>query len=268
MKQKHPAKALYAFWNQVLEHHGNDVAFGWHGWGLTWSHDDQIGFGQLYSRTGTVYPHFYLDPKGRFQWAKMWGYYRRNAIVRHVPFLAYGHIHSRYQWTPNMGRDPVARRHYYGISLGDWQDPRHYVSEDLLGARGWSNPSLWCELVEVAEGDWRILPSRKQHEHIRNWSHAEAMKRFARYDDLVTQRYNRAERDYRIYHKMDMPEHLKLPREQRAPTIRVDGADLSMSEAVQRMAVLIEVGKPAKTTPLKRPKEARHGNDVVPAQPV
>lgn len=253
-----PAVALYKFWDTVLTHTGQDrLEFGQRGWSLIRETGDSIGFGQYRS-------HFVVDAKGRFHLDKMHGTYRRNVIAQHVPFLGWSYTHSRYQWLVDFNA-PTNLYHWRTTNLADWQNPHHYVSEDLLGCRTYYQTNRWCVLKKV-DGEFRIQLAHDQTAPDRHGEYNErlqaelpaARKQWCRYEQIVEQRYARARRN----HLGEAANEMSV----RTPTMLIGNQPLPTDVAVERLLALLEVDQPAKTTPLKRPKEARDGsNNMAPA---
>jgi len=253
-EEPHPAIALYRFWRQVLDFTERKViAFGAPGWGLTiGASDDHIHYGRFGGYS--VDCHFTLAPDGRFRWGTMYGVVRRREIALAVPFLAWGFTHARYQWFVDFDRVRKERGWWNGgYNLTDFQEPRHYVSEDLLGCRVWRQTARWCTL-ERFPGEWRIMPATAGPWRSTS-DRDEACEDWDRYELVIGRRYQKSENHFRIANGLDP----KLSA--RTPTLRAGGKVLSTDQSVDRLLALLETEQPAKNHPLKRPKEAAHGID-------
>lgn len=268
--EPHPARALYALWKRVLEiQNRREIPWTRQGYGIALNNSDDDGaiiFGPQWLNGGTA-DRFTLLPDGRFQMRHYWGCEQRKMVAQGIPFLAWGHTAGSYCWT--VAFDEASKNGWGMTRLDDWQNPRHYVAEPMMGVRHWSTPDVWLELRQI-EGEWRILPSDQQDYHRwTSWTpdvvREQLLKVWERQERLIAKRYNRREYLWRKYHQPDeeMPEHLLPKRRRKAvPSLREGGKTLTGHEATHRLAALLEVSQPAKTTPLKRPKEAQHGNHL------
>lgn len=260
-----PARELYALWDTILSAYGNHTC-GWgpRGWGI-WRNQDTggISYGQL--TNGWPCHWFNLLPDGRFKVNHMFGSYRRSGIAQGT-FLGYGFTHSRYQWfvhaspsEKHTGWNNTYRTRWRDF-FTDWNNPVSYVSEDLLGVRSYRQTRPWLTLARDEWGAWEIVPALDQVD-----PEAEALKAASYEQEHLWSRWNRwkktcarrrfvAENQHRVKNGLD-------PKvSARTPTIRSAGQVLSPDQAVRRLAALLEVSQPAKTTPL-RPKEAPDGAD-------
>lgn len=259
-----PARALYKAWSQVLDLGANPgttsdgVAHRYVNYGEGWynlvQHGDVISFST-----------FSLHRSGRFRFTYPFhGHMRRNLVMRYVPFLGWGWSHSRYQWYVDFDVD-VNRYVKRGDKvMRDWLHPTHYLSEDLLGARKYGQDRPWLVLEkrpmpptgrerlswELPDDRWTIQLARNQGDLTLKQSHAERRALWDRYEALVAKRYDRE----RAWALGTAPEG--SPVSAPPPTMRINNLPLPPAQAVEALAALFDVDAPAKTTPLKRPKEA------------
>jgi len=255
-----PAIALFRQWEAVLNAWGNEVcAFGRFAWGVEWQHqdsspspDDCIGLGQQWGDRG-LSTHFTLTRGGRFMFNTMWGYTRRSRITEYVPFLQWSHLHGRYQWL--IADKPMEYIGYRGLQ--DWNDRRHYVSEDLLGCRTYSQTNRWVELKARA-GSWTIQPALDQGWPGRSERVVDEtiLEDWVRYEKLIERRYLRYENQARTAGSAE-----PWGMSERIPIVKAGSKPLGTTQAIDRLLALIQAEQPAKTTRLKRPEEAQHGAD-------
>jgi hypothetical protein len=246
----HPARTLYKAWSQVLDTGANPgrtsdglehryMTYG-HGYYNLIQHGDQISFGS-----------FTVHRSGRFRFNySLHGHQRRNILMRYVPFLGWGWAFSRYQWYVDFDVDINIYSFRGDKVMRDWENPTHYVSEDLLGARKWGQDRPWC-VLEKRDDRWVIQPARNQADlqsHTLKKTAAERRREWERYEALVLKRYAREE--------AWLTGGMGSPVSQPPPTMRLDNQPLPPDQAVERLAALFSVDAPAKTTPLKRPQEA------------
>lgn len=250
VQAKKPAVALYKFWDHVLTfQEAERSGLGDAGWGIQREVEGVISLGQRGGYSGFD-PHFYLRKDGAFALNTMWGYYRRDVIRRNVPFLGYSHVCRRYQWFPDLTQ---SRRGW--ANLNKWDDPIPYISEAIFTAHSYYSTMRWIELAKV-DGEWKFQLARKQtalsgKPHSKE-TVANLHRRWQQYEQLVAKRYLRAEQRARGN---------TVPVSARPPTLRAGRETVPEQQAVSRLLAHLEVGRPAKTNPLLRPKEARHGAD-------
>lgn len=243
-----PVRTLYRAWSTVLDLGANPtvtsdgvahryVNYGHYHWNLV-QRGDAITFG-----------HFMVHKSGKFRFSyPLHGTQRRNLYMRHVPFLGWGWVYGRYQWYVDFDVDINIHTFRGDKVMRDWQNPTHYVTEDLLGARKYGQDRPWC-VLEKRDDRWIIQPARNQLDVRLTKSHAVRRAEWDHYEALVAKRYAREEAwatgtDYRS--------PVSVP----APTMRINNLPLPPDQAVEALAALFEIDAPAKTTPLKRPKEA------------
>lgn len=249
-----PVQETYKAWDTILTATGRDqVTYGHANWALhrvrLEDGDHYIGFG----RGGS--PDIILDKRGRFHFSfSFHGAKQRNIIMRNVPFLGWSWTHSRYQWLVNFDTN-VAPWGYSTTNLRDPERPIHYVSEDLLGCRTWGQHRPWCVLEKRADGQWAIAMAKNQMPLPRHTLASDVKymrQRWEHYEQLVAARYRRARGE-------------PSPVSVRTPTMLNNNQPLPPQQAVEALAALFSVDSPAKTTPLKRPKEAQRDHHMDPA---
>lgn len=254
MKAKNPAIVHYEFWDNILNtYERTTCAYGPPGWAITKVSDEihnEIHFGQI-GYGGGVISHWRLRVDGAFQWGIQHGAYRRRLISLGVPFLSWGWVYGRYQWLVDFDQEKKHRSMWSPHSLTDWQEPREYISEDLLGCRTYGQARRWCVLEQTGNG-WKIALDPSDP-----YNNEDAKKAWRKYELLVEKRYQRLK---------CAALGVSPPVSARTPSLRSGGNTLSADQSITRLAALLEIHQPAKTTPLRRnrPKEALNGNNLDP----
>jgi len=248
-----PVQETYKAWDTILTATGREmVTYGHANWNLhrvrLEDGDHYVGFG----RGGS--PDIILDKRGRFHFSfSFHGSKQRNIVMRNVPFLGWGYARSRYQWYVNFDTS-VAPWAWPSGNLLDPENPIHYVSEDLMGCRTWGQLRPWC-VLEKRNGQWAIAMAKNQTPYTRGTANGDLKgirQRWDQYERLVKARYRRQTGE-------------PSPVSVRTPTMLNNNQPLPPQQAVEALAALFSVDSPAKTTPLKRPKEAQRDHDMDPA---
>jgi len=241
-------QALYKAWDATITATGRDsVLFGHANWSLNRPDTNQVGFG----RGGS--PDFIVHKDGRFRFAfPFHGAQQRNIIMRTIPFLGWGWTHSRYQWYVDFDVNINLWSYQGSMHNGRYERELHYVSEDLMGARTYGQPRPWCVLEKDANDAWTIQLAKKQYGAMTNVLAGlpDLRHRWARYDKIRAKRYDKERQiaNGTFYSPVSVA----------PPTMRSNNQPLPPEQAVERLAALFSIDQPARTTPLKKPKEATH----------
>lgn len=272
--KNNPARALYKSWLAALEafaHDGDTIALGDPRTGIhkvvdrdkvaciefgTVSRADRWSSGNTPAYFGQRL--FSLKPNGDFKLHYLStrgfgnGWNRRDLVVKAVPFLHWGYHTREIVWVPKRPGVKIE------VSM-DWGEARKirraYVSERVLGNHGyWNAQTPWLRLKDrETDGHLEFVVAPRGAVGLSGSTYTpEKWEWFAQ---LREKRHLRDEEEARAE-----------GRSLHMGNLMEDGVDLGWAESVDRLAALLSVSEPARTiTPFKRPKEAQHGDHMVPS---
>lgn len=234
--QKHPAKALYAYWLSVLDGATTGSANTGARFSLRLGDAYLHSYREEFGHPVLDFGHFTINVKGEFQLLPMHGAHQRN-IVSASTFLQYSYFRSTYNWWVN----PILEKKGYHWNTGDledWRKPVHYVSEATIRAKKWDRP--WLKLLPEGDG-WKI--GLAHHKSIDPVTQAD----FDRFEALRQRRYSLMERREKV--RTGEWDAQGRPR----PT--TEQIKERQAKSVSVLMAHLDVSQPARTVPLRKTPE-------------
>lgn len=242
-----PGIALYNFWHMVLRgacpeqrgaegHIAAAVTFA-DGWSINFTREGPTERPTI-SYGGT----FVIAHDGSFRLTRPFGVHQRNIVARNT-FLDWSHWRG-YNWFVNTERSDMAWSYRYGQPLKDFNNPIHYVSEDVMGAR--RSSTTWLKPVWSDEYGWHIgFKDFKPY----TYDHRPPITQgtFEWFNTVRLRRYRLLERDEKLYSgEWTLENRRVVTREER---------EEREGRAIQAIMAAFEVGQPARTVSLRRKQE-------------
>lgn len=248
-----PAVALYGLWDSVLDLTDlRWMSFGQPGWGLARCGEDVIALIQLHGGGQGYSEHFWLSEEGHFRFGYMFGWYRRRNVALAAPFLNWSYVAGKYQWTVDFTENKGSWNRNY---LVDYETPRHYLSESILGADSWGNTKYFeLERTDEWTEGWKMMPATRTKDPLVIESRTQIVRS---YEELIRKR------NLKMHNLTLAAQGLPAITERsRDATLRTGGVLLQREQATARLLAHLQAEEPARITPItKKPKEANRGAD-------
>jgi hypothetical protein len=278
MTNEHPGRALYRKWHNIIKLACDGSIYAYSAASHTVDLRGYPGRGSAYSimlpstRTKDVLLSFADDPRWRGKvvitmWVKWHPVFalRWDGSFKLMPpakknlpyieketFLGFGEDASRRQWYV-----------YPDHNMSSWNigEPEPYVENECFSSGRW-----WTlEPSDTAASGWKIIPRYlKRREVLHNNTDVYHWQRYQSIDihyQRVSFDFHTGRRDRRFARRERWRNGTTRPPRPRTPVLNHQGERVDTETAAHLVAAAFDISLPARSTPLKRRKEA-HGNHV------